>query len=121
MVSAIISIVIIILITAFVCGMRFRLIQHRTTRKGSTIPSWLNSMIDYLRPQVLIWKTTSFIGMLMFCLRIYQRLSCGFVLLTLILSFILFIWGYVCGTSITSKIFSKKILKEYGEKTVKEC
>ncbi len=123
MLLATLSFVIIIMILAFLSGARFRLIQHRTTRKleGRQIPGWLDFKIEFLGFPILIWRITSLVGLVLFSLRLYQIGRFELILVCLIVSTLIFYLGSWCSAKITSKIFSQKILKEFGENTTPEC
>ena len=123
MLLASLSLVIIIWVTAFVCGARFRLVQHRTTRKldGQKIPEWLDSTIDFLGIPSLIWKVTLVTAIVLFCIRLYQINHFEMILVALIIVTILLAIAYRWAASITSSCFSKRIFRDYGERTIPEC
>ena len=115
MLLALISFVIIILITASLGGMRFRLIQHRSTREdeGREIPSWLDSMIGFLMPHTIIWNIVFMVGVILFSIRLclfknyYMILVVPMIFLVTIAAIVLIFVTYKCIGKITSQIFSK--------------
>ena len=129
MVLALISFVIIALITASLGGMRFRLIQHRTTRQeeGREIPNWLNSMIDSLAPLITIWNIVFVVGIISLSIKLclfnhyHMILVIPVVFLVTIAATMLIFITYKCIGKITSQKFSKKIFEQYHEYTVPEC
>ena len=113
MLHAVISLVIILLITSFVSGSRFRLIQHRTTRKEEArdIPRWLDSMIEFFSFPLLIWKSTSLIGVILFSVRLCQIGRYELIIVSLLVATFILLVGYICSALFTSKVFSKKNIR----------
>ena len=122
MIMAVISLVVIFLATAAICAIRFRLIQHRTTRQheGRKIPHWLDTMIDFFTFPTLVWKITSILAVILFSIRCLTN-SFELIFVGIFGATILGGVMYKCAAQFTSKIFSKKILEEYGENTIPEC
>jgi len=123
MILTMFSFVAIFLITAIVCAVRFRLIQHRTTRRhdGREIPYWLDAMIDFFAFPKLIWETTSMLAIIIFSIRMYLTNNPELIFVGIFGVSIIWWIAYKCTATVTSKIFSKKILEQYGERTIPEC
>lgn len=123
MVISLISFVIIIVVTSSVWATRCRLVQHRTTRQSGKkeIPNWLNSKIDSLFSQVLIWKVTSVIGIVLLLIRLSLIRDFQTILVVVVVTPLLVGVSYFFAASITSQNFSEKIRKQYNEDTLPEC
>lgn len=129
MLLALISFVIIILITTSLGGIQFRLIQHKRTRKdeGREIPNWLDSIIDFLVPHIIIWNIVFMVGIVLFSIRLclfyhyHIIMIAPMIFLVTIAAIGLMFITYKCIGKITSQVFSKKIFDQYHEHTLPEC
>jgi hypothetical protein len=78
-------------------------------------------MIDFFAFPKLIWETTSMLAIIIFSIRMYLTNNPELIFVGIFGVSIIWWIAYKCTATVTSKIFSKKILEQYGERTIPEC